>query len=244
MADDKASLSSARCEADALRDASYFKRVIKEGYERCADQYLAEHAQYDPGDMRLPTLRTVLASLPHGAHVLDIGCGAGVPVAKAVVEDLNELRVTGVDLSERMVALAREQVPSERARFLCCDMSEVELPEDTYDAVTAFFSIFHLPRAEHGGMFRKVAGWLRAGGVFVFNIGEDTGEVSCEDDFVGVPMVWSCFGQEGTAALLREVGLIVESIERRSATATDAVDKEGVVFVFFTARKPEQKTQD
>merc|ERR1719356_676057 len=65
--------------------------------------------------MRLPALEGVLAGLAFGAHVLELGCGAGVPVARTIVHHSQELRVTGVDISEAQIELAKGLVRSDRA---------------------------------------------------------------------------------------------------------------------------------
>ena len=41
-------------------------------------------------------------------RVLDLGCGAGVPIARRLAE---RYKVTGVDISERQIMLVRRNVP-------------------------------------------------------------------------------------------------------------------------------------
>ena len=92
-------------------------QLVADGYDKCAEAYLGDHAAEDPDDMRQGPFTELLAGLPDGAHVLDAGCGAGVPIAKAVVQDPRQMRVTGVDISPRQIELAKQLVPSDRARF-------------------------------------------------------------------------------------------------------------------------------
>ena len=49
------------------------------------------------------------ASLKPGVHVLDLGCGAGDPIARWFMAE--GFAVTGVDFSEAMLAIARERWP-------------------------------------------------------------------------------------------------------------------------------------
>src|SRR6185295_3397249 len=84
----------------------------------------------------------VLASLlPKGARVLDLGCGAGVPVARELVA--RDCHVVGVDVSARQVQLARNNVPE--AVFLQADMTSVQFAPASFDAVAALYSITHVP---------------------------------------------------------------------------------------------------
>ena len=126
-------------EARAATDGALFRELVANGYDRCADAYLAQHAQGDPDDMRMGSWAALAAALPEGAHVLDAGCGAGVPLAKSIVEDERQLRVTGVDISPRQIELAKELVKSPRASFLCDDVSVITFEDGSFDAVCAFF---------------------------------------------------------------------------------------------------------
>ncbi|SCK13842.1 Methyltransferase domain-containing protein [Streptomyces sp. WMMB 714] len=83
--------------------------------------------------------------LPPGSHVLDLGCGTGLPTARQLVEAGH--RVTGIDLSPEMVKLARENVPE--GDFRRMDIADVEKQElGPFDGVAAFFSLLMLPRVE------------------------------------------------------------------------------------------------
>eukprot|EP00913_Durusdinium_trenchii_P034984 g32724.t2 len=162
-------------------------------------------------DLRLEPFRELMAELHAGAHVLDAGCGAGVPIAKAIVDDARQMRVTGVDISPRQIELAKQLVPSDRATFLCSDMTALDCEAESFDAICAFFSVFHLPRRDHAAFFARAASWLRPGGRFVFNLGagfeDGDGECGLEMDFLGTTMVWSSYPRDDTVKLLSAAGL-------------------------------------
>lgn len=198
--------------ARAATDGAIFRQLVADGYDQCADAYLAQHARGDPNEMRMKAWAPVAATLPERAHVLDVGCGAGVPVASSIVEHERQLRVTGIDISPRQIELAKQLVVSPRATFLCGDMSGLAFEGGSFDAVCAFFSVFHLPRRDHGNFFRRVATWLKPGGTFVFNLGsgagDGEGEASVETGFLGATtMLWSSHPRDVTVELLRSAGL-------------------------------------
>ena len=239
MADDSA---AKELESRAAADGALFRKLVADGYDKCAEAYLGDHAAEDPDDMRQGPFTELLAGLPDGAHVLDAGCGAGVPIAKAVVQDPRQMRVTGVDISPRQIELAKQLVPSDRARFVCRDMGAMDFADESFDAVCAFFSVFHLPRRDHAAFFGRVAAWLRPGGGFVFNLGSglDDGEGECglETDFVGgTPMVWSSHPRDETVALLSAAGLSLVKEELKTVTRGDEVDDAGLQFRFYHCRK-------
>lgn len=58
---------------------------------------------------RMGYIADLLKKLSAGADVLELGCGAGVPVTQVLIE--HGLNVTGNDISAAQIALAREHVP-------------------------------------------------------------------------------------------------------------------------------------
>ena len=77
--------------------------------------------------------------------MLDLGCGAGVPVTRWLAD--RGFAVTGVDVSAKQLELARTYVPE--GTFIKADMTEVVFGPESFDAVVAFHSIIHVPRTEH-----------------------------------------------------------------------------------------------
>ena len=141
--------------------------------------------------------------------MLDIGCGAGVPIAGSLAA---RYRVTGVDVSPEMVRRARRNVPT--ASFVCADIMSVRLPPSSFDAVVALYSVFHLPREEHALLFRRVHGWLKPGGYFLCTLSHHSEEGYTEQDFFGATMYWSNYGLDEYVAMLDEAGFVV--LETRS----------------------------
>ncbi|EQD49618.1 Methyltransferase type, partial [mine drainage metagenome] len=78
------------------------------------------------------------ALVPSGGSVLDVGCGAGEPIAKYFNE--RGYAVTGVDSSPAMVAKFRARLPGEQA--LVSDMRTLSL-ERRFQATLAWDSFFH-----------------------------------------------------------------------------------------------------
>ena len=135
---------------------SSFKRVVEAGYDRVAERYLSSKDAEDPAT--LAALEELARELPPGAAVLDLGCGAGVPVTRWLAQ---RFAVTGVDLSAKQLEMARRLVPA--ARLLKADMTDISLAPETFDAVVALHSIIHVPRAEHPTLVGKIHSWLKSG---------------------------------------------------------------------------------
>jgi SAM-dependent methyltransferase len=90
-------------------------------------------------DQQLPTYEAALArvDVEPGAHVLDVGCGAGAFLA---LVDGRGAEPHGLDASESLIALARERLPG--ADVLVGEMEALPWPDGTFDLVTGFNSFF------------------------------------------------------------------------------------------------------
>src|SRR5262249_1491306 len=141
------------------------KKLVADGYDQIAQRYLAWSA-LAPSPERMRYLGRLLDLLPAGAEVLELGCGAGVPVTQALAE---RGHVTGVDISAEQLALAERFVPD--AALIHADMTTLEFPVSSFDAIVSFYTLIHVPRDEHAGMFRRIAGWLRSGGLLFVTLG-------------------------------------------------------------------------
>ncbi|KIJ37295.1 hypothetical protein M422DRAFT_260241 [Sphaerobolus stellatus SS14] len=108
----------------------------------------------------LEVLSAVSSRIPPGSKVLDVGNGTGRPVAKHFIDHGH--CVTGIDLSQGMVDLARKQVPT--ATFIKAEMTSYEPPRElwgTYDLVFASHSLYNISVAQLRTMFFKFARWVK-----------------------------------------------------------------------------------
>jgi len=178
------------------------KSLVASGYDRIAVAYLERYARSAVRDHWLGQL---IALLSKDARVLDLGCGAGIPVARELAA--RGFQVLGVDGSARQIELARSNVPA--AEFLQADMTAVQFAPASFDAISAFYSITHVPRNEHAALFRRMAAWLKPGGAFVASLGASQ---LCDwrGDWLGVEMFFSHFGAETNEQLVRDAGFAIQ----------------------------------
>jgi len=104
-----------------------------------------------------------------GDSVLDVGCGSGIPAGKYFVGHGCEL--TGFDLSEKMIELARKNVPA--GDFFKADILTVDLPAETYDMVISFYCVFHIEKVHQEDVFRKFYRTVKTGGYSYFTLAGD-----------------------------------------------------------------------
>lgn len=201
---------------------------MAEGYDLIAERYAAWKPA-GPASVKGRYLRVVLDALPPtGARVLDLGCGTGVQVTRALAE---RHRVVGVDRSPRSLALARHEVP--RAWFVLADLAQVGFAPASFDAVTAFFSLIHAPREEHAGVLADAARWLRPGGWFVATMGTGEGTDGF-GEMLGARLFWSSWDRDTNLRLVEGAGLEVRS------ALDETEDEDGVAFthLWVVAKRP------
>jgi SAM-dependent methyltransferase len=143
------------------------------------------------------------ARLPEDARVLDLGCGGGTIELQRLAA---RFRVTGLDLSERQLERARLRVP--QAEFVHGDLTAVEFPGASFEAVVAFYSFNHVPRELLSRVFARIAEWLVPGGWFMATMG--TGDIRAwTGDFLGARTFFSSFPPETNTRLVRAAGFRV-----------------------------------
>ncbi|RJQ81701.1 class I SAM-dependent methyltransferase [Amycolatopsis panacis] len=136
-------------------------------------------------------LEWLLDELPGRARVLDVGSGTGRPSAELLTAAGHS--VTGYDVSPRMVEIAREQVPA--ASFEVADLRTLSFPPDSWDAITAFFTLLQVTRAEIDTALAAFASWLAPGGIFLFaTVPADIENLDIE--FMGQPATVSSYTQD------------------------------------------------
>lgn len=201
------------------------QELVEKGYDRVAEQYLATKDPDDP--IALSALEEMVRELPSGAPVLDLGCGAGIPATRWLAG--RYFAVTGVDLSERQLDLARNLVPE--ATFLKADMTDLEFGPGNFDAIVAFHSIIHVPREEHPVLLEKIHRWLKPGGLFLatLTVTDFEGEDGDWEGW-GAPMRWSHYDAETNVTMLRQSGFQILKAEPRTGDA-------GETWLWTLARK-------
>jgi ubiquinone/menaquinone biosynthesis C-methylase UbiE len=204
------------------------KAIIQAGYDALAERHLA-WSQAIEGDPRDRFLTELARRLRDGARVLDLGCGAGVPSTKRLAE---RFEVVGADISEEQLRLARTNVPA--ATFVRSDLSDLEFEEETFDGITAFYSISHIPRDDHDGLFKKIARWLRPSGFFLASLGAG-GSSDWTGKWMGVPMFFSSYDADTNRHLLKAAGLALVLDE-----VVTMKEPEGeTTFLWVLAQKPD-----
>ena len=168
--------------------------IVRRGYDGIAREYHASRSRFDHSK----ELQEFAGLLPMNARVADLGCGAGVPVVKFLVE--SGFDVVGIDFSENMLRLARRNVPE--AEFIKKDMTKLDFPANSFDGLTAFYSIIHVPREKHSSLFDSFHRILKPGSIMLVCMGPDEWEAT--DEYLGTTMFWSHYSPEKSLQLVKD----------------------------------------
>lgn len=106
-----------------------------------------------------PTVLTLFGDLA-GAELLDVACGPGVFLREAAAAGA---AVTGVDFAPAMVDIARKTAPG--APVEIADAAALPFPDETYDAVTCLFGLWHM--TDPDAALKEMCRVLRPGGRIV-----------------------------------------------------------------------------
>lgn len=140
--------------------------------------------------------------LAEGAHVLDVGCGSGEPMAASLLE--RGMKATGIDSSPTLIGLCRERLPA--GEWHVADMRDLSLGR-TFDGILAWHSLFHLTPDAQRAMFPLFAAHASGGGALMFTSG--TSEGVAMGTFEGEPLYHASLSSDEYRSLLAENGFEV-----------------------------------
>lgn len=204
--------------------------IVERGYDKIAEEYLKKFRSGSGADKHSKRyLKKLVKLVPKDSKVLDLGCGAGIPITKFLTRFY---KVTGADISAKQIELAKKNVP--RATFIKADMVEIDFPADSFDAIVSFYAIFHIPRECHKELLRKIFTMLNPGGYFLGTMGARELKEGTEENWLGAPMYWSHFGKEKNIEILKDIGfnILISNVE------VEKEDNKEVEHLYVLAQKP------
>ena len=151
-------------------DLSELAGQTQQVYERNARRFATERPKTLVEKSWLDRFRSLM---PENGNVLDLGCGAGEPIASYLIE--NGHRVVGLDASKNMIELARQAIPAGDWRL--GDMRRFQFSE-RFHGIIGWNSFFHLTQNEQRAALPKIARHLLPGGAIMLTVGPEEGEVA------------------------------------------------------------------
>ena len=142
------------------KSAEQLKQLSIKEFTKAAQVYESDHAGiYEICKDDYPQMLEELQSESF-EDVLDVGCGTGA-VLELLHGEYPEKRLTGLDLTPRMIEVARAK-QLENVRFIVGDAEALPFESRSFDAVLCSNSFHHYPHPEK--FFSEAARVLRPGG--------------------------------------------------------------------------------
>ncbi|MCH8008977.1 MAG: class I SAM-dependent methyltransferase [Chloroflexi bacterium] len=184
------------------------KRLVADGYDQIAAKYL-EWRKRSPKEYMIAHLDCLTEGLRDGDRVLDLGCGSGHPYGSYLSERFD---VVGVDISPGQLKLGREL--DSGPALLLADMARLPLRHGAFGAITALYSVIHVPREQHEELWADLHALLRPEGRLFVVLGT-TDWVGTESDWLvpGVDMYWSQFDSDTSCRMLEDAGFHILTTE-------------------------------
>ncbi|MFO7794415.1 MAG: class I SAM-dependent methyltransferase [Candidatus Nanohaloarchaea archaeon] len=181
---------------------------VKEGYEEADYEGLyREGREIRPEEEEL--FQKLFDKLGSSGQILDLGCGTGLPFNRYIID--NGYDLIGVDIAEKHVEKARENVPE--AEIVQGDFFEVDIDNKSLNAVVSFYAIFHIPREEHRELFEQINDWLKPEGYILVTVASTEME-NLKESWNGAEIQWSSYEGTKTLEIIEESGFeIIETYE-------------------------------
>ena len=113
-----------------------------------------------------PSIMVATAGINDADDVLDVGCGTGVFARKVARQLDNSGSITGIDLSESMLGVAREVCPG--VDFRQGSVTSLPFEDASFDVVASSFMLMFVP--EPARAVREMRRVLRPGGRLVVSV--------------------------------------------------------------------------
>lgn len=147
---------------DITKFKSIFSMDLKSTYNKIASDWHQDHKN-DAKWAKI--LDQLVGLLPQDAEILDLGCGPGLE-AKYLTN--KGFKVLGIDFSEKMIKIARQNVPG--VNFKVLDIRDVKTLDKTFDAIIAQAVLLHFTKKEIPKILSDIKSKLKPNGFLMVGL--------------------------------------------------------------------------
>lgn len=125
--------------------------------------------------------------------------------------------VTGIDLSEKMINIAKNKFPT--IDFRVADLTDIEFESEKFNVVVLLYSLIHIPKKDIKIILTKFYKMLRKGGLIYIALQYGKSEEVFIDALYNPKekMFLNVFSYEGIETILLNIGFsIIKQHERKS----------------------------
>jgi len=178
---------------------------LKSIYNKIAEDWFKDHQE----DALLNSGTDKFVSfLKTNSLVLDVGCGAGIKSKYLISKGL---RVVGIDFSEKMIEIARREVPD--TKFQVADIAEQLEFDEQFDGIFAQAVLLHIPKKDIKQVLTNLLKPLKPKGYFYIAVkgikeGQSEEQIIKENDYgYEYERFFSFYSSEEINENIKELGL-------------------------------------
>lgn len=170
------------------------KKQVKNQWEKVSKTYSNSRDSDGPETQLIYEL---LDKFDYRPKVLDVGCGDG----EGTLSNLTEGSV-GIDISSSGLEIAQDSVSKELVQ---ADMSSLPFRDDSFDAMTAYFAVFHIGRDSHKNLYSEFRRVLNPNGKMLMTLPSGRYE-TVRRGWMGGKMLFSSPGKQKTLQMIKNSG--------------------------------------
>ena len=180
-----------------------------------------------------------------GKEVLDLGCGYGWHCVYAAEHGARQ--VTGIDLSDKMLAVARQKTSAPNVEYRCCAIEDADFADGSFDIVLSSLALHYVE--DYVGVVQNVHRMLRPGGVFLFSCEHPVFTAEGSQEWYpgpgGAPLHWPVdrYFTEGRRTA-RFLGCDVVKYHHTLTTYVQTLLETGFVLKALVEPKPDPRLMD
>ncbi|MCM1039911.1 MAG: class I SAM-dependent methyltransferase [Ruminococcus sp.] len=137
----------------------YDNEIFFEGYKKIRDNALNANNLFE-----IPALFSMMPDL-HEKKVLDLGCGFGEHCARLIHD--GAAHVTGIDISEKMLEIARKENCDAKISYINMPMEDIAQLHERFDIVISSLAFHYVD--DFSGVVKNIYKMLNEDGLFIFS---------------------------------------------------------------------------
>ncbi len=181
-------------------------------YDLIAEWYASERDD----QTGVPEATALASSIPRGSLVLDVGCGNGIPITRALLNGGH--RVIGLDSSSAMLAHFKQNCPE--AFAVRGIVESCPFADGVFDAAVAWGVIFHLNPGDAIRAIASVSRTLKSGAPFLFTSGDVDAFDAKEGKMNGVTFRYFSYSADSYRRILGDHGFTSVGVHADSGDNT------------------------
>jgi ubiquinone/menaquinone biosynthesis C-methylase UbiE len=88
-------------------------------------------------------------------------------------------------------------------------MTKLNFPDDTFDGISSYYAIIHIPRGEHQPLLVNFHRMLKTGGMALLCLGAENLIDDIDENYLGTRMYWSHYDSDTYLKMLKKIGFAI-----------------------------------